>query len=102
MQQKPDYIGSPAFFSIDEEVVSPTFTGTAVQQVPRLRIRNDFGVTSTSSSSAMNSMHCSSVSCLYGTRRTASSEPEARMFKEKLLLANAVDIEIVVAANARL
>src|ERR1700722_1325966 len=46
-----------------------------------LRILSDFGVTSTSSSSAINSMHCSSVSALNGTSRTASSEPEARMFE---------------------
>ncbi len=41
-----------------------TLTGRRFACSTRLRIRSDFGVTSTSSSSAMNSMHCSSVSCL--------------------------------------
>src|SRR6185369_6497613 len=44
----------------------------------RLRSRIVFGVTSTSSSSAMNSTALSSVSWIGGTRRTASSVPDAR------------------------
>src|SRR5277367_2913379 len=44
-----------------------------------LRRRKDFGVTSTSSSSAMNSMACSRFIGLKGTRRIASSALEARM-----------------------
>ena len=45
-----------------------------------LRMRRFLGVTSSSSSSARNSRHCSRLICLGGTRRSASSEPEARMF----------------------
>src|ERR1019366_9672603 len=55
------------------------FLGRRLACSTRLRMRSDFGVTSTSSSSAMNSIACSSVRLRYGTRRTASSEPEARM-----------------------
>src|ERR1700674_196358 len=44
-----------------------------------LRSRRDFGVTSTNSSSAMNSIACSRLRLRYGTRRIASSEVEARM-----------------------
>src|SRR5207248_7436962 len=44
------------------------------------RRRKDFGVISTNSSSAMNSMACSRFSGLNGTRRMASSAVEARMF----------------------
>src|SRR5260370_32828419 len=44
-----------------------------------LRSRRDFGVTSTNSSSAMNSIACSRLRLRYGTRRIASSEVDARM-----------------------
>ena len=44
-----------------------------------LRMRRFLGVTSSSSSSARNSRHCSKLICLGGTRRSASSEPEARI-----------------------
>ncbi|CAN4026429.1 PrgI family protein, partial [Dysosmobacter welbionis] len=44
-----------------------------------LRIRRLLGVTSSSSSSARNSRHCSRLICLGGTSRSASSEPLARM-----------------------
>ncbi len=43
-------------------------------------MRIDFGVTSTSSSSSMNSTAYSSVSRIGGVRFTASSLPAARMF----------------------
>src|SRR6266404_2557756 len=46
---------------------------------PFFRRRSDLGVTSTNSSSAMNSMACSRLSWRCGTRRTASSEVDARM-----------------------
>src|SRR6266851_4510775 len=44
-----------------------------------LRRRMDLGVISTNSSSAMNSMACSRLSCLWGIRRMASSALEERM-----------------------
>ena len=37
---------------------------------------SDLGVTSSSSSSFMNSMHCSRLISVWGTRRSASSEPD--------------------------
>ena len=45
----------------------------------RLRMRRFLGVTSRSSSSARNSMHCSRLICLGGVRRSASSLPAARI-----------------------
>ncbi len=43
------------------------------------RSRSDFGVTSTISSSAMNSIACSRFSAFTGTSRMASSALDARM-----------------------
>ena len=45
----------------------------------RLRMRRLLGVTSSSSSSARNSRHCSRLKIRWGTRRRASSLPLARM-----------------------
>ena len=59
-------------------------------------MRRDLGVTSTSSSSAMNSMDCSSVSCLKGTRRSGVVGAGGAHVGE-LLFADAVDVEVVVA-----
>ena len=46
----------------------------------RLRSLSDSGVTSRSSSSLMNSIDCSRLSVEWGTRRSASSLPAARVF----------------------
>src|SRR5690606_22572103 len=51
-----------------------------------LRRRIDLGVTSTSSSSAMNSSACSRVNLIGGTRAMTSSLPDARMLSSFLPL----------------
>ena len=62
----------------------------------RLRTRIDFGVISTSSSSAMNSTAYSSVRMIGGVILIASSLPETRKFVE-LLAAHRIHDEVVVA-----
>ena len=61
-----------------------------------LRRRSDLGVTSTSSSSAMNSMACSRLRALCGTRRMRVVGGGSAHVGE-LLFADDVHVEIVVA-----
>ena len=79
--------GSLALYEALLEAVSPPRACAATPIVWRfdadsstLRSRIDFGVTSTASSSRMNSSACSSESGRGGIRRTSSSADDARMF----------------------
>ena len=52
----------------------------------RLRSRNDFGVTSKSSSSSIKSIHCSKLNCVNGVNCTVPSDDLERMLVKCLAL----------------